>query len=122
MKVQIVTLGSCQFFQLLLSQGEPPSTPQLYFLELLIFLLSFSVASNTYNHKDFLELLRHPLSSAPSDAVPGPGNKPWESVCGRVNEFRSVFSTNTASLSIAAALKSAGPRLESGHLRDNAGD
>lgn len=123
MKVKIVTLGSCQFFQLLLSQGEPSSTPQLYFLELLIFLLSFSAtASITYNHKDFLELLRHHLSSAPSDAVPGPGNKPWESVCGRVNEFRSVFATNTASLSIAAALKSAGPRLESGHLWDNAAD
>ncbi|CAK6952023.1 unnamed protein product [Scomber scombrus] len=75
-----------------------------------------------YNHKDFHELLRDHLSNAASDAAPGLGNKPWESVCGRVNEFRSVFAANTASPSTAVALKSAGPRLESGRLRDNAAD
>lgn len=62
------------------------------------------------------------LSSTLSDAAAGPGNKPWESVCGRVNAFRSVFAANTALLSNAAALKSAGPRLESGRLGDNAAD
>lgn len=121
MKVQNYTSGSWQFFQL--SQGEPSSTSQLYFLELLIFLLSFSgTAPITKNHEDFHELLRDHLSSARSDAAPGPGNKPWESVCRRVNELRSVFAANTASPSISAALKSAGPRLELGRPGDNAAD
>lgn len=110
-------------FLLLLSQGESSSTFQLYFLEPLIFPLSFSgIAPIMFHHKDFHELQRDHLSSAPSDAAPGPGKKPWESVCRRVNEFRSVFAANTALPSIAAALKSAGPRLELGRLRDNAAD
>lgn len=75
-----------------------------------------------YKHKDFHELLGDHLSSAALDAMPGPGNKPWESVCGRVNEFRSVFAANTALPSSAPALKSAGSRLELGRLRDNAAD
>lgn len=83
------------------------------FSRLLIFLHSF-------NYIQSQGRLR--LSCAPSEAAPGSGNKPWESVCGRVNEFRSVFATNTALLSIAVALKSAGPRLEPGHPQDNEAD
>lgn len=83
------------------------------FSKLSIFLHSFNyIQSQGWLH----------LSCAPSEAAPDSGNKPWERVCGRVNEFRSVFATNTALLSIAAALKSAGPRLEPGHPRDNESD
>ncbi|CAB1439024.1 unnamed protein product [Pleuronectes platessa] len=42
----------------------------------------------------------------------GPGNEPWESVCGRVNECRSVFAANTAPPSAAASLESSGPGCE----------